>query len=152
MPDATQTELTGRVYGPTDPYLVGREKIREFAAAVQAHSPLSLDPVAARAAGHADVVAPPTFAVLVAQRSEALFLFDPDAGIDFAHLVHAAERFRLQRPIVAGDALVASTKVARVRTLGTATMGDVDTTLATEDGEPVAAVSAAFVIGRGGLA
>jgi acyl dehydratase len=145
----SEPSLVGRVYGPTEPYLVGREKVREFAAAVQSRSPLSLDPAAARAAGYADVVAPPTFAVIVAQRAEALFLFDPTADIDFAHLVHGAEHFELRRPIVAGDELVAETRVTRVRTLAGTTMIDTETGVQTTAGDEVAAVSAAFVIGRG---
>ena len=58
-------EIQGKVYAPTAPYLVGREKVREFARAVLSDEPLHLDPVAARAAGYADVVAPPTFAIVV---------------------------------------------------------------------------------------
>ena len=58
-------ELQGRVFAPTEPYLVGREKVREFARAVFAANPINLDVDAARAAGHADMVAPPTFAVVV---------------------------------------------------------------------------------------
>ena len=42
-------------------YAVGREKIREYALAVGETNPLHLDLEAARAAGHADLVAPPMF-------------------------------------------------------------------------------------------
>ncbi|MCH4250084.1 MAG: MaoC family dehydratase N-terminal domain-containing protein [Microbacteriaceae bacterium] len=141
-----QSSLVGKVYGPTEPYLVGREKIREFARAVLAQAPLSLDPVAAQAAGYADVVAPPTFAVLIAQRAEALFLFDPEAGVDFAHLVHGSERFSQERPIVAGDSLRATTTVSRIRSLGRATMIETTTEVVTEHAEPVSTVRASFVI------
>jgi acyl dehydratase len=48
-------ELLGRVFDPVAPYLVGREKVREFARAVFSTNPLSLDPVAAVAAGYSDV-------------------------------------------------------------------------------------------------
>ena len=51
---------------PTSPslYAVGREKIREYARAVGETNPVHLDVEAARAAGYADVVAPPMFAVV----------------------------------------------------------------------------------------
>ena len=49
-------QLVGRVFAPTEPYLVGREKVREFSRAVFATSPLSLDVAAARAAGYSDLV------------------------------------------------------------------------------------------------
>ena len=57
--------FVGRSYPPTAPYQVGREKIREFATAIGATDPAHHDPAAARALGHPDVVAPPTFPVIV---------------------------------------------------------------------------------------
>ena len=111
-------ELQGRVFAPTAPYLVGREKVREFARAVFATSPLNLDPAAAVAAGYADVVAPPTFAVVIQEATLAQLLAEPDAGIDFTRVVHGDQRFSYTRPIVAGDELTATLTVASVKSLG----------------------------------
>ena len=96
-------EAAGRQYPPAEPYQVSREAIREFASAVQATHPAHHDVDAARALGHADLVAPPTFAVVVAQRAEAAVVGDPDVGIDFSRVVHADERFTHVRPLTAGD-------------------------------------------------
>ncbi|MCB7136818.1 FAS1-like dehydratase domain-containing protein [Cellulosimicrobium marinum] len=96
----------GREYPATAPYSVGREKLREFASAVGATHPVHHDLVAARGVGYPDLVAAPTFAVVVAQRAEAQLVEDPEAGIDFSRVVHADERFTHHRPIVAGDELV----------------------------------------------
>ena len=93
----------GRTYPPTAPYAVGREHLREFAAAVGAAHPAHHDVEAARALGHPDVIAAPTFAVVVAQRAEAQLIEDPEAAIDFSRVVHADERFTHHRPIAAGD-------------------------------------------------
>lgn len=120
--------IQGRTYPPTAPYLVGREKVREFARAVFATSPINLDPDAARAAGHADVVAPPTFPVVVQEHSLAQLLADEDAGIDFGRVVHGDQRFEYSRPIVAGDELTARLTVTSVKTLG----GNAMVTAATE--------------------
>lgn len=95
--------FAGRSYPATPAYSVGREKIREFAAAVKATHSSHYDTSAAQSLGYADVVAPPTFAVLIAQRAEAQLIEDPEAGIDFTRVVHADERFIHRRPIVAGD-------------------------------------------------
>ena len=57
--------FVGRTYPPTEPYQVGREKIREFAAAIGDANPAYPDPEAARALGHPDVVAPPTFPIVL---------------------------------------------------------------------------------------
>ena len=97
--------IAGRVYPPSAPYQVGREKIREFAAATRATHPAHHDVEAAKALGYTDLVAPPTFAVLLAQRVEAQLVEDPAAGIDFSRVVHGEEKFRHHRPIVAGDEL-----------------------------------------------
>ena len=111
-------ELVGRVFPPTAPYLVGREKVREFARAVFADAPQHSDPAAARALGYADVVAPPTFAMVVQDLTLQQLLGDPDSGIELSRLVHAEQRFRYSRPIVAGDELTATLSVTGIRTLG----------------------------------
>lgn len=100
---AINASYAGRQYAPTDPYQVGRAKVRELAAATAATQPVHHDLVAARAAGYPDLVASPTFAVIIAQSAEAQLIEDPDAGIDFRRVVHADERFTHTRPIVAGD-------------------------------------------------
>jgi len=111
-------ELAGRSYPAAPPYLVGREKVREFARAVLATSALNFDQEAARAAGYSDVIAPPTFAVVVQEHTLAQLLGDPDAGIDFSRVVHGDQRFTFTRPIVAGDELTATLTVTSVKTLG----------------------------------
>jgi len=121
-------EIQGRVYPPVEPYLVGREKIREFARAVFAIDPINHDPDAARRAGHSDVVAPPTFPVVVQERTLAQLLADDDAGIDFSRVVHGEQRFSFTRPVVAGDELTAQLTVTGVKTLG----GNAMVTAATE--------------------
>ncbi|WP_265520587.1 FAS1-like dehydratase domain-containing protein [Oerskovia flava] len=103
---AINADFAGREYPVNAPYSVGREKVREFAAAVGSTHPVHHDTVAARGAGYPDLIAPPTFAVIVAQRAEAQLVEDPEAGIDFSRVVHADERFTHHRPIVAGDELV----------------------------------------------
>jgi acyl dehydratase len=111
-------DLQGRVFPSTSPYLVGREKVREFARAVFATNPVNLDPAAARDAGYSDVVAPPTFAVVVQEHTLAQLLAEPDAGIDFSRVVHGDQRFTFTRPIVAGDELTATLTVTSVKSLG----------------------------------
>ena len=71
---AVNPELQGRVFPPTAPYLVGREKIREFSRAVLSTNPINFDVEAAKAAGHADLVAPPTFPVVVQEATLAQLL------------------------------------------------------------------------------
>jgi acyl dehydratase len=111
-------ELQGRVLPSTPPYLVGAEKVREFSRAVFSTSPLNFDRDAALAAGYSDLVAPPTFAVVIQEATLAQLLAEADSGIDFTRVVHGDQRFRYTRPIVAGDELTATLTVAAVKSLG----------------------------------
>ena len=140
------TSYAGRVYPPNAPYEVGREKLREFAEAVAATHPAYTDPEAARALGHPDVVAPPTFAVVVAQRAEAQLLSDPAAGIDFSRVVHADERFTHHRPIHVGDRLVTVLHVDAITERAGLTMVTTRAEIADEGGAPVATVVSTLAV------
>jgi acyl dehydratase len=91
-----------KVFPPVT-YAVGREKIREYAAAVGETNPLHSDLEVARAAGFADLVAPPMFAVVYSSPAVMPALFDPEVGIDFARLVHGAQEFAWGPLVAAGD-------------------------------------------------
>jgi acyl dehydratase len=134
------------VFPPTEPYLVGREKIREFARAVFATDPLSFDVEAARAAGHADLVAPPTFPVVVQEATLAQLLAAPDAGIDFSRVVHGDQRFTFTRPVVAGDELTATLTVTSVKSLGAHSMVTAESTIADAAGEHVVTATSTLVV------
>ena len=139
-------ELQGRVFEPVAPYLVGREKVREFARAVFSTSPLSLDPAAAQAAGYADVVAPPTFAVVVQEATLAQLLAERDGGIDFSRVVHGEQRFSYTRPIVAGDELTATLAVTSIKSLGGNDMVTAESTIVDASGEHVVTATSTLVV------
>ena len=84
-------------------YLVGREKVREYASAIGEQAPICHDVEAARAAGYDDVVAPPMFAAVYSWRAMGPAVLDPEIGIDFSRLVHGAQEFSWGEPVVAGD-------------------------------------------------
>ena len=106
------TEAVGKSYAPTV-YAVGREKIKEYALAVGETNPLHLDPAAARAAGHRDVVAPPMFCVVYSAPSMGPAIFDPEVGINFALMVHGGQEFVWGPLVVAGDE-VTTTRLGQV--------------------------------------
>jgi len=139
-------DLQGRSLPPTAPYLVGREKVREFARAVQCTDPLTLDPTAARAAGYADVVAPVTFAIVVQEQTLAQLLAEPDAGIDFSRVVHGEQRFRATRPIVAGDELTATLTVTSVKSLGGNAMVTAESAIVDAAGDHVVTAVSTLVV------
>ena len=99
-------------------YAVGREKIREYAHAVGETNPLHLDLEAARAAGYADVVAPPMFAVVYARPGDGRRIFDPEVGINFALMVHGGQEFGWGPLVVAGDEITTTTSVKDISERG----------------------------------
>ena len=102
-----KTTAIGKTYEPVL-YAVGREKIREYARAVGETNPLHLDVEAARAAGYADVVAPPMFAVVYSAPAVGPGIFDPEIGINFAMMVHGSQEFVWSEPVVSGDVITTS--------------------------------------------
>jgi len=146
---AVNASFTGRTYPATRPYGVGREKIREFAEAVGASDVVHTDPAQARARGYRDVIAPPTFAVLIAQQCDRQFIVDPEAGIDYSRVVHGEQRFVHHRPLTAGDEIVGVLTVDSVKSAGGHAMVTTRSELSTTEGEPVCTATSTIVI-RGG--
>jgi acyl dehydratase len=106
-----KTAAVGKSY-PSALYAVGREKIREYARVVGEDDPVHLDPEAAQAAGYADVVAPPMFAVVYSAPAMGPAILDPEVGINLAMMVHGGQRFEWGPLVVAGDEI---TTVASVK-------------------------------------
>ena len=105
--------VVGKLFPPVT-YAVGREKVREYAQAVGETNPLHLDPEAARAAGHRDVVAPPMFATVYTSPAVGPAFFDPEVGMDFARMVHGAQEFVWGPLVVAGDEIATEVEVADI--------------------------------------
>lgn len=137
--------LVGRCYPFAEPYLVGVEKIREFATAIGEDKPACHDRAAARAAGYRDLIAPPTFAMAVTARAQDAVLFDPALGLDFDRVVHRDQRFSYTRPITAGDELRSIVVIESIKVLaGNDVLGlRVDVTDA--DGVPVCTTQTTLV-------
>jgi acyl dehydratase len=134
---ALDQSFAGRTYPPTAPYAVGREKIREFADAIGDPNPVYRDRAAAEALGHPDVIAPPTFPIVLSMRAAHQVVLDPELGLDYSRVVHGEQRFVYHRPVRAGDELVVVVTVESIRSAAgndiMTTRGDVSTTA----GEPV---------------
>lgn len=133
---APKTDAVGKTY-PAVSYAVGREKVREFAAAVGEENPFHHDLDAARAAGYADVVAPPMFAVVFGGRAMAPALFDPEVGIDFSRMVHGGQEFVWGPPVVAGDEIATEVEVKDVSERGGLQFFVFESRSTNQDGETV---------------
>jgi acyl dehydratase len=118
-------------------YAVGREKIREYAHATGETDPRHLDPESARAAGYADVVAPPMFAAVYCAPAIGPAILDPEVGIDFARMVHGAQRFTWNAPVVAGDEITTVAELAERSERGGLSFFVFRTTSTNQDGATV---------------
>ena len=145
---ALNPDFVGREYPATGRYVVGREKIREFAAAVGDANPAYVDVEAARALGYADVIAPPTFAIVLSLKAAEAVMFDPDLGLDYSRVVHGDQSFAYTRPIVAGDELQVTTVIESIRSVAGNDMLTTKGVITTVAGEPVATATS-MLLSRG---
>ena len=112
-------DFIGREYPASATFEVGREHIRRFAQAIGDDHPAYTDPAAARALGHPDVVAPPTFLTVLNFRFAMEGpVADPALGLDYSLVVHGEQSFELHRPVRAGDVLTTVARVDDIRDAG----------------------------------
>jgi acyl dehydratase len=142
---ALDQSFVGRSFPAGEPYVVGIEKIREFATAIGDDNPISHDTAAARAAGHDDLVASPTFAIAAVARAQDVVVFDPALGLDFSRVVHGDQRFVHHRPILAGDVLTCVVTVDAIRALGSNDVLTLRAELTLPDGTPVTTAVSSLV-------
>ena len=127
--------LVGKEYPPIH-YEVGREKLREFAVALGETNPVYHDEQAARAAGHPDLPAVPTFPVVISFRAGAMVNGDPELGLDYSRVVHGEQAFTYRRPVRAGDRLLATARAAAIETKGRHELLTIATRIASDAGDP----------------
>ena len=134
---AINTDIRGMVWDYPDSFVVGREKVREFAKAVKADDPASLDEKAAAELGYDALVAPPTFVTILAKLVQADFMRKVDTGYDTMQIVQVDQRFVFHKPILAGDVLHARMEIHSVAERFGADIVVTRNTLTNDEGELV---------------
>ena len=142
---AINLSYVGRTFEPSEPYEVSRVKIAEFATAIGEPSPLCRDREAAQAAGYPDVIAPPTFAIVISSASGAKITFDPGLGVNYARIVHGEQSFTHSRPLHAGDIVVTQSTIESIKQIRTMTTMATVTEVRTVDGEHVCTARSVLV-------
>lgn len=145
---ALNLEFVGKVYPETPPYLIGREKVREFATAIGDFSASFHDLSAARAAGYRDLPAPPTFAFVITMKALGFAMFDPELGLDYARVVHGEQGFEYLQPMVAGDEVVVRSHISDIGVRGSNEYLITQADIVRSDGE-VLVRTASTIISRG---
>jgi acyl dehydratase len=146
---AINRDYVGRSFPASDPYEVSRVKIAEFAAAIGDPNPVYRDTAAAQAAGHPDVIAPPTFAIVVSMAAAGTAIADPGLGLNYAMVVHGEQRFDYARPLTAGDVVTAQPTITDIRDAGRNVMLTTSTEIRTTAGELVC-TAVSTLVERGG--
>jgi acyl dehydratase len=137
----------GHGYPRSETFQVGREKIREFADAIGDPQPLYRDAGAAEAAGHPDVIAPPTFVmVLFNQYALTAVVEDPGLGLDYDRMVHGDMSFEYTRPVRAGDRLAVSTYIDEIMSRAGNDFLVLRADIDTDEGERVVTARAQLVV------
>ncbi|MCB0939441.1 MAG: MaoC family dehydratase N-terminal domain-containing protein [Mycobacterium sp.] len=131
------SEIIGTHFRYPDYYLVGREKIREFAKAIQSEDPLHFDEEAAKAAGYSDVVAPPTFIAIAGRQVQLEIFRNFDVGINLARVIHRDQKILYHRPIVAGDKLYFDSYLDSVIESHGTVISELRSEVTDENGDPV---------------
>lgn len=130
-------DYIGRSFPASEPYEVSRVKIREFAIAIGDHNPAYLDKAHAQSLGYPDVIAPPTFAIVVSFGMGAHVVGAQDLGLNYALVVHGEQSFSYSRPIHAGDVLVGTPTITDIRDAGRNELLTWEAVMTTVDGEHV---------------
>jgi acyl dehydratase len=146
---AINPDFIGRTFPPSAPYEISRVKLAEFADAIGDPNPLYRDRTAAVEAGFPDVIAPPTFPIVISMASSGQALADPALNLNYAMVVHGEQRFEYQRPLHAGDVVTAEVTISDVRDIGRNSVITTSTKISTVNGEHVCTAHA-MLVERGG--
>jgi acyl dehydratase len=134
---ALNKEYVGRTFEAAEPYEVSRVKIAEFADAIGDTNRLYTDKAAAQAAGYPDVIAPPTFPIVITIAASRKAIGDPGLGLNYAMVVHGEQRFVYSRPLHAGDVVVAQSTITGIREVKSLTMLTTETEIRSLNGEHI---------------
>ncbi len=132
---AINRDFIGRTFDFDTPYQIGREKVREFATAIGDQNPLFHDVEAAKAAGHRDLLAPPTFPFVITYRAMIGAIGDPELNLNYMMVVHGEQKFTYSRPLYAGDEVIVDSVVVDIATAGRNELLTMEQHVKTLDGE-----------------
>ena len=125
----------GHHYQMDGTYLVGREKLREYARAVQDYHPAHWDVAAAAELGYSDLIAPLTFTSTPGMTCNRRMFEQIVVGYDT--YMQTEELFEQHRPIVAGDELTVDVELTSVRRMAGRDLITVTNTFTDTAGERV---------------
>jgi meromycolic acid (3R)-3-hydroxyacyl-[acyl-carrier protein] dehydratase HadA len=112
---ALSPDIVGMTYSHPDYFLVGRESIRQYAAAVKSEDPSYFDEDAARALGHDAILAPLTFISVFGYLAQMAFFAHANIAIHDELMIQADQGLKILQPIKAGDRLYCHIRIDALR-------------------------------------
>jgi acyl dehydratase len=112
---ALSSNMVGMHYRYPDHYEVEREKIREYAAAVQNRDPAFFEEKAAAELGYSGLPAPLTFISIFGYQAQSAFFQNANIATQEAQIVQVDQVLKFLKPIQAGDKLYCDVYVDSVR-------------------------------------
>ncbi len=112
---ALSQDLVGKHYRYPDHYMVEREKVREYARAVQNVDLAHLSDEAAAELGYRGVVSPLTFMSVFSYTAQMAFFDHANIGITDKQIVHVDQVVKFLKPVVAGDKLYCDVYMHEIR-------------------------------------
>ena len=140
--------LVGKEYAPLE-LAVEREHVTRFAKAIGEDAAVFLDADAARAAGHPEQLAPPTFVTTMQIMASAQAAADPELGLDYTRVVHGEQSYEWRRPVHVGDALRAVPRIVDITAKGPLEFLVVQSDITDAGGETVMIARTTLISRRG---
>lgn len=134
---AAASMAIGRHFRYADYYVVSREKIREYARAVQDLHPLHWDENAAHAHGYAGLIAPLTFTSILGLLTQNQFFRSIMPGYDISRIIQTDQTFHFHRPVHVGDRLNCDVTLRSVRQAFGGELITTENVVTDENDEPV---------------
>ena len=129
--------LIGSHYRAPDYFEVGREKIREFAAAIKDDHPSHYGETDAADAGYPAAIAPLTFLAIAGRRVQQEIFTKFSIPINIARVLHRDQKLTFHRPMLAHDRLYFDTYLDSVIESHGTVIAEIRSEVTDADGNPV---------------
>jgi acyl dehydratase len=146
-PVALNQSLKGKEYQEVS-FDVKREEVLAFADAIGEENAVFRDADAARAAGFPEQLAPPTFVTRMQILTSGQVVLDQELGLDYSRVVHGEQAYQWRRPVVVGDVLSATPRIADIYSKGPNEFLVIEAEVKDESGETVG-ISRSTLLSRG---
>ncbi|MCJ0979717.1 (3R)-hydroxyacyl-ACP dehydratase subunit HadA [Rhodococcus sp. ARC_M12] len=147
---AHAASMVGFHYRVDDFYEVGREKVREYARAVQDFHPAHHDEDAAKGLGYDGLLAPLTFISLVGIIAQTRMFKEVITGYDPSQILQTDQRLEFHRPIQVGDRLICDVHLESFRQMSGSDIMTTKNIVTDQNGEVVQTTWTTIVARTGG--